>query len=294
MKSKLKIPLIILVSFLGITCTAKNNNPIIRKQYNYIIVLDLSDRLLVQDQWKVDTCLIANAFQTFITKVKKELTYINATDCSFKVKIPRYNGLNQNLSNYQDKLELNLTDSRVNASNVNNFNSSLHSTLEQLYKTVLKGKLVSSNFKGTDIWSFFNSDLKYSLLEKQNVENRILVITDGYFDLETNMPIKKDGSLSSTSNTFFSYLRKSDLTQQETVLSQKKKGLIPVNITQLKASKIGVVEFNSKFQNNLLEIEMLQLNWKYWMINSGVSQPIQMRPKESMNSSKQFVIDFFK
>lgn len=294
MKSKLKIPLIILVSFLGINCTAKNKNPIVRKQYNYIIVLDLSDRLLVQDQWKVDTCLIGSAFQTFITKVKKELTYINATECSFKVKIPRYNGLNQNLSDYQDKLELNLTDSRYNASNVIKFNSSLHNILEQLYKTVLNGKHTSSDFNGTDIWAFFNSDLKYSLSDKQNVENRILAITDGYFDLENKMPMTRNGPLSSTSNTFFSELRKSDLSQEEKFLSQKKMGLIPVSITQLKKSKIGVVEFNSKFQNNLLEIEMLQLNWKYWMINSGVSQPIQMRPKESMNSSKQFVTDFFK
>jgi hypothetical protein len=286
--------LVILISFFACSFlpTIQAKSPA-HKQYNYVIVLDLSDRLLEKDQWKIDTCLIGTSIRTFIGKVKKELTYINATDCHFKVKIPRYNGLNQDLSVYQDALELDLISALSNAKKISDYNANYSKVLVKLYSSVLHNKKQSSDFKGTDIWSFFNYDLKNSLSTNSNVENRILVITDGYFDFEPGMPQKNVGPLSSSSNNFFSKLRAFNLNDQELLLKAGKIGLIPVKVPQLSNSKIAIVELNSKSKNYLDEIEMLQLNWNYWMIRSGVKFGVQLQPKESLNMSRSFVRNFF-
>src|SRR5688572_17032474 len=86
--------------------------PVARTKHNYIILLDLSDRLIVQEnQPERDKQIIRNLYTAFEEKVRKDL-YIKSRD-EFKVVIAPQRGSDLRRDIFEDRLY-------VNVDNINN------------------------------------------------------------------------------------------------------------------------------------------------------------------------------
>lgn len=257
-------------------------------QYNFVVVLDLSDRLLTPGQVEKDKQLIQTAFNSFYERVKTEHAYI-LSKSSFKIAIPRQRNSSLNTSFYMDALSITLDKPTKNRLEIDSFKRIFPTMLAKLYKNATANKNKKSDFHGTDIWEYFSNQLKFDLV--QGFENKVLVISDGYFDFESEKHVQKAGNLS-TSTNFFKILRKLTSDKQEALLKSGQYGLIPITLPKGMDIKVGVVELNSKFPDHLNELNLLQNTWKYWMIRSGISA-VSTMPGENLGRSNRFVQGFF-
>ena len=149
-------------------------------KHNYIILLDLSDRLIVQpDQPERDKEIIKAIYTMFEQKVKKDL-YIKSRD-EIKVVIAPQRGSGLRTDTYEDQLYVNMG----NIKNVfrrpkeeerrTNFNNAL----DELYKKAVFSKN-PKQYYGADIWKYFYEDLKTDYASDTLAQNFLFILTDGY------------------------------------------------------------------------------------------------------------------
>jgi len=167
-------------------------------KHNYIVLLDLSDRLIVQpDQPERDKEIIKAIYAMFEDKVKKDL-YIRSRD-EIKVVIAPQRGAGLRTDVYEDQLY-------VNMGNIKNVfrrpkeeerRTNFCNSLDELYK-----KAVFSNnpkqYYGADIWKYFYEDLKTDYVTDTLTKNFLFVLTDGYpivgKDVKKLQPVKESFS----------------------------------------------------------------------------------------------------
>lgn len=149
-------------------------------KHNYIILLDLSDRLIIQDnQPERDKEIIKTLYSMFEQKVKKEL-YIKSRDEIKVVMAPqRGSGLKRDM--FEDRLYVNMENvenvykrSKEEERRVNFF-----ANLDTLYSKAVFSKS-PDDYYGADIWKYFYEDLKNDYVDEENTENYLFIITDGY------------------------------------------------------------------------------------------------------------------
>ena len=149
-------------------------------KHNYIILLDLSDRLIVQDnQPERDKELIKQIYTLFEERVRKQL-YIRSRD-EIRVVIAPQRGADLRSEVYEDSLY----------TNIENIPSVLRRKTEEERRTVfynnldkLYGQAVFSDnpkdFYGADIWKYFYEDLKVDYVSDTLTQNFLFLFTDGY------------------------------------------------------------------------------------------------------------------
>ncbi len=152
----------------------------LRVKHNYIVLLDLSDRLIVQgDQPERDKKIIRQLYSLFEEKVKREL-YIKSRD-EIKVVIAPQRGSRLSTEIYEDRLY-------VNMQNVKNIfrkgkeeerRDHFFANLDTLYREAVFSKR-PSNYYGADIWKYFYEDLKIDYVKDTLTENYLFILTDGY------------------------------------------------------------------------------------------------------------------
>ncbi|MEO7992105.1 MAG: caspase family protein [Chryseolinea sp.] len=152
----------------------------IRTKHNYIILLDLSDRLIVQnDQPERDKQIISNLYSLFEEKVKKDL-YIKSRD-EIKVVIAPQSETGLNRDEFEDRLY-------VNMKSINNVHRKAQeeerrkiflSNLDTLYRKAAFSA-TPSEYKGADIWKYFYEDLRNDYSRDTLTENYLFILTDGY------------------------------------------------------------------------------------------------------------------
>ena len=152
----------------------------IRTKHNYIVLLDLSDRLIVQqNQPQRDKQIIKSLYNVFESKVKKDL-YIKSRD-EFKVVIAPQLGANIPRDEFEDRLYVNMN----NISNVyrklneNDRRTAFEANLDTLYRNAVFSHL-PEDYHGADIWKYFHEDLKVDYSRDTLTENFLIIITDGY------------------------------------------------------------------------------------------------------------------
>lgn len=179
--------------------TACNTPPppqknVISEKHNYIVLLDLSDRLIVQDnQPERDKEIVKYIYSLFEEKVKKEL-YIKSRD-EIKVVIAPQKGSGLPIYDFEDKLY-------VNMDNINNMvrkkgeqqrRERFNGTLDTLYQEAVFSN-DPEDFYGADIWKYFYEDLKVDFAKDTLTRNILFILTDGYpivgKDREKLQPIK--------------------------------------------------------------------------------------------------------
>ena len=149
-------------------------------KHNYIILLDLSDRLIVQDnQPERDKEIIRTLYNMFEDKVKKEL-YIKSQDEIKVVMAPqRGSGLKRDV--FEDRLYINMenVDNVFKRAKEEERKEEFYANLDTLYTKAVFSES-RDDYYGADIWKYFYEDLKNDYVKDENAENYLFILTDGY------------------------------------------------------------------------------------------------------------------
>ncbi len=248
----------ILLLFTSCGC---ENEKVEKQPVNYIVLLDLSDRILAPEQLEKDFALIETTFKSFEKHARENLVISSKDRFCIKI-IPQKNSpLNSNY--YEDLLQLYLDETPVAVKNksLETLSKSLRGTLEKLKKEALFGKTTSSYF-GVDIWAYLHDNGLE--LSKKGFSNSVLVITDGYFDFENQVHVIRDKN-QYTSTRFLNDLITSNWKQ---ISESQQYGLLPIQLE--KNTKWIVAGISGKKANDILQTEKITYFWKKWLIKSGV------------------------
>lgn len=258
-------------SLLFISCAKDESKPV-QKPSNYTVVLDLSDRILAPEQLDKDFYLIEKYFKEFERKAR--LNLVLSSKDRFSVKIVPQKNSPLNVNHYEDLLQLYLDEIDVKDKNKSllSLSQSLPKVLESLKKEALFGKK-SSNYFGVDIWAYVHDN--GSGLSKKGYNNTVLVLTDGYFDFESQAHVINERNRYTSTK----FLKGLTTTDWKKTAESKQMGLLPVALD--KGTKWIVAGISGKKANDILQTEKITYFWTKWLTESGVSSS-----KFILNSSK--------
>ena len=102
-------------------------------------------------------------------------------------------------------------------------------------------------------------------LSKSDYDNTILILTDGYFDFESQTHVIKDKN-QYTSTRFLNELTATNWKQ---ISESKEYGLLPIKLER--NTKWIVAGLSGKKANDILQTEKITYFWKKWLTQSGVA-----------------------
>ena len=270
------LSLVLTFIFVFASCDKEQTAPV-KSAINYTVVLDLSDRILLPNQLDKDLYLIENYFKSFEEHSRRNLVLTSKNRFSVKI-IPQKNSP-LNVEHYEDLLKIYLDETAVKDKNKSllALSQSLPKILENLKKEALYGK-ESSNYFGVDIWAYLHDNGKR--LSKAGYDNNVLVLTDGYFDFESQSHVIKDKNRY-TSTRFLNELTIADWKQ---ISESKGYGLLPIELE--KNTNWIIAGISGKKTNDILQTEKITYFWKKWLTQSGVatSQFVLNGSKTEMSS----------
>ncbi len=149
-------------------------------KHNYIILLDLSDRLIVQDnQPERDKELIRHLYTLFEERVRKHL-YLRSRD-EIKVVIAHQRGAGLKSEIYEDSLYIDIENvpAVLRRKQEQERRSIFFDNLDRLYDQAVFSNN-PKDFYGADIWRYFYEDLKVDYVNDTLTQNFLFLFTDGY------------------------------------------------------------------------------------------------------------------
>ncbi len=149
-------------------------------KHNYIILLDLSDRLIVQDnQPERDKELIRYLYTLFEERVRKHL-YLRSRD-EIKVVIAHQRGADLKSEIYEDSLYIDIENvpAVLRRKQEKERRSIFYNNLDKLYDQAVFSNN-PKDFYGADIWKYFYEDLKVDYVNDTLTKNFLFLFTDGY------------------------------------------------------------------------------------------------------------------
>ena len=174
----------------------EQNEATLPVKHNYIILLDLSDRLIVQDnQPERDKELIKHLYGLFETRVRNNL-YLRARD-EIRVVIAPQRGAGLKSEVFEDSLFINMESipAVLRRKQEETRRSVFENNLDMLYEKAV----FSSNpeeYHGADIWKYFYEDLKIDYVKDTLTQNFLFLVTDGYpivgRDLTKLQPVREN------------------------------------------------------------------------------------------------------
>jgi hypothetical protein len=149
-------------------------------KHNFIILLDLSDRVIVQpEQPQRDKEIVKAIYKLFEERVKKDL-YIKSRD-EIKVVIAPQKGSGLRTDLFEDQLYINMENIKSvqrrpkEAERRENF----YKALDELFAKAVFSN-VPEEYYGADIWKYFYEDLNSDLSNDTLTKNFLFILTDGY------------------------------------------------------------------------------------------------------------------
>ncbi len=165
-------------------------------KHNYIILLDLSDRLIVQnEQPDRDKQIIRHIYSLFEKKVKKEL-YLRSRD-EIRVVIAPQTGSGIDQEYFEDQLYVNMESIQnvYRRPKEEERKVNFDKALDELYKKAQFSN-VPGEYYGADIWRYVYEDLKGEYSSDTLARNFLFILTDGYpivgKDLTKLKPVDKE------------------------------------------------------------------------------------------------------
>ncbi len=251
-------------------------------KHSFIVLLDLSDRLLGTNQVARDEAVITSVFQAFENQVKKK-HFIYSKDI-FKVAIvPQEGGIDEQVFTqdlYLDLGKLPLSEKRLA---VEKLQTNLHRVVHHLYEKATAHKTQANQYKGADIWRYFNDYLINDL--RPQTLNHVFILTDGYFDFESNRYVGQQGNRT-TDSRMLARLRK--LANWESVLASPNEGLIPIK-KAFPTVTVSVIEIAPK-SKILREQDILLALWRKWLTEMGIQQ-MNFYVKGNITQTTQRIIE---
>ena len=235
-----------------------------RNPVNYTIILDLSDRVLNENQLAYDIAQIELIFNKFKKKARQNLI-ITFKD-RFVLKIIPQKGSTLDLDYYENILQLRLDQISISNKNkrLEKLESKLKPTLKQLQKDAILGDK-SNDFEGVDLWSFLNDNKNN--LASSGYDNTIIIMTDGYLDFENNNHvIEQDNQYTGTK-----FLKNLNSNDWKLEAKNKDIGILPIPIN-FDATWI-ITGIKSKNENDLYQISKIKHFWDKWINESANTHP---------------------
>jgi hypothetical protein len=168
------------LTFQGCKLPEPKKDKSITEKHNYIILLDLSDRLIVQyKQPNRDIEIIKAIYRLFEEKVRQEL-YIRSRD-EIKVVIAPQRGSGLPTEIFEDKLYINMGNIQniYRRSGEEERRQQFFANLDTLYQEAAFST-EPEDFYGADIWKYFYEDLQNDCSTDTLTKNYLFILTDGY------------------------------------------------------------------------------------------------------------------
>ncbi len=172
--------ILLIVAAAGCKLPEKPKGKVLNVKHNYIILLDLSDRLIVQENQPArDKEIIQGILSIFEEKVRKDL-YLYSRD-EIRVVIAPQKGAGLPSYKYEDKMYINMNT-------IPNFyrrkqeqerKEVFSAYLDTLYSEAVFSKN-PKDYYGADIWKYVYEDLKNDLSTDTLTKNFLIILTDGY------------------------------------------------------------------------------------------------------------------
>ncbi|MFT3826084.1 MAG: hypothetical protein QM731_19335 [Chitinophagaceae bacterium] len=237
---------------------------------NYIVLLDLSDRILQNNQQQVakDLTVVNSIYTAFKVKLaEKDPThlYYTVTD-KLKVLIAPQKSTPKSLYDEVGTLRVELASEQPEkrAAAIDGAEKTFQTTLPDIYKQAV----ISNNSKaysGADIWKYFNEDLQDDL--DKGARNTLFIVTDGYMNFESaSDKTVQNNRFTSCSQLIAKLKKNADWTSR---FDADDYGLLP---TGKKFSNLQVVllEVDPRQDWNE-EYNVLQKIWGKWFAEMGIS-----------------------
>ena len=260
-----QILIIISVAISLYSCGSKSsasNTDTSNSPKNYVVLLDLSDRLINNpNQTDIDTSAIRAVFEKFEAAVRMHLV-LKSKD-KFSVRIIPQKSSKLPINDFENSLTIDLGS--YNAAQklikLNEFRDKLGATIKMLYQQAYLGNK-SSDYFGVDIWQYFKEQINTDI--KDGYKNNIIVLTDGYFDFEDKNRGLTTENQSTATTHLMTKLRNSNWKK---IAEENEIGIIPVT---LKPNVQFVIAGIQSKKDDLMEASKLIYLWEKWLTQSGV------------------------
>lgn len=146
--------------------------------------------------------------------------------------------------------------------NLVSLSKAITKTLNLLKKEALYGSK-NSDYFGVDIWAYLHDN--GIELSKAGYDNTILVLTDGYFDFESQSHVIRNNNQYTSTR----FLKELDGTNWEQLAETKNYGLLPIKLE--KNTKWIVAGIAGKKVDDVLQTEKINYIWEKWLKQSGVT-----------------------
>ena len=275
--------------FVNVTCgdvSTSNLNEAEQPGKNIIILLDLSDRLLNDNQIERDSALILSIFEEF-KRVVRDNFFIYSKD-AFKVVIAPQKGMDVDIAAYEDDLRLDMSVLPINKKKkaLNEFIQSLSENISDLYQEATEGKKRKNDFFGADIWTYFNESLLTELSE--DGDNYLFVFTDGYITFEDkHYSLQKDNRYS---NCHFMYKLRNRMDWKRR-FDEHDYGIIPVD-KNYKNLAVFVSELAPRKEGHF-EFDILKAIWQKWLGEMNINK-IRLAKVQAISKTKYEIRKFLK
>ena len=265
--------------FVFTGCTQQPEVQTQKMPVNFIVLLDLSDRLTVRGTILTDQAIILAIAEQFRSQVRMNLT-IRSQD-KFKIRIIPQKGSLLNVNHYENELSADMSSIDIAEKNerITSFIKGLPVVVSQLYQEACQGKKRTSDYFGCDIWKYFHEQLSLDL--EKGYKNYVVVLTDGYFDFEDSKHAMSRGNRHTSSDFYFNLTGPGWM--KEAI--EKDLGLIPVDLA--KPFCAIVCGLNPKSEK-LTELEKISWFWQKWMRESNADTCILI-PMSSSEKMRSFL-----
>jgi hypothetical protein len=236
---------------------------------NYIMLLDLSDRILFNNQQQVpkDIQVIQSIYAAFKSKLNaKDPTrlYFTVND-KLKVMVAPQRTTSRDVYNIAGNLRLALEAAQPEQKGkmLEQTEKNFNTMLPELYrKAVISNN--STSYSGADIWKYFNEDLQDDL--EKDAQNTLFIITDGYMDFESLHGRSSRNNRYTSCSQIINNLKKAP--DWNSRFKEGDYGLLPVN-KRFPNLKVIVLELNPK-EDWTGEYNLLTTIWSKWFNEMGI------------------------
>lgn len=236
---------------------------------NYIMLLDLSDRILYNNQQQVpkDIQVIQSIYAAFKSKLNaKDPTrlYFTVND-KLKVMVAPQRTTSSEVYDMAGNLRVSLASAQPEqkAKLLEEAEKNFTTILPRMYrKAVISNN--STDYAGADIWKYFNEDLQDDL--EKDAQNTLFIITDGYMDFESQQGRMSRNNRYTSCTKIITNLKKAP--DWNSRFKEGDYGLLPVN-KRFPNLKVIVLELNPK-DDWTGEYNLLTTIWSKWFNEMGI------------------------
>lgn len=280
------IPILLLA--LVFTSCGEAPAPEQKIRHNYVVLLDLSDRLLARaDQAQRDQAVIRMIFDHFATKVRQE-RLIGSKDC-FQVMVAPQKRMPLDPVHVQERFVVDMASLHIREkkSALRSMNEKLDSLLRLTYAEAIHSPR-ADDYEGADLWQVFNELLPAMARRdtEDSVRNLLFVITDGYLDFETGRYTFVEGNRY-THSRFLGKLRRSGWREK---MDSEGYGLLPPSVNRYPDWEVAILEVAPKV-SFLEEYALLSQMWEDWLGAMKISRQLIVQ-QEALSQTERRVVQW--